>query len=371
MKHFTFILIFIALILVLSLAVFYLSKRTAFVFDIKPTWFYVGYAVLLLAAYGVMAGAMHWQTSGWFAHLVIISNQIVLGILLYLLLCGLVVDLVQLFAHFSPKVFGIVVASLTILVSGYMMWNAASPRLKTVKIAIPKLEKPYRIVQLSDMHLGQFRGKDFLQNIVNEINEIDNVDAVMITGDMFDSYYNYSEETLTPLKQIKVPIYFVNGNHDIYIDDVGIKEKLRKMSVHVLENEVANCKGLQIIGLNYMRPNDTSTDMMHVPMGKETMASVLPTLPIDSTLPTILLHHNPLGAELLAPHGIDLYLSGHTHAGQLFPLTLINGSIFEYNKGLHQVQNAHIYVSAGLGTFGMPMRLGTHSEITIIELVRG
>src|SRR5574344_1170327 len=131
MKHFTFILIFIALILVLSLAVFYLSKRTAFVFDIKPTWFYVGYAVLLLAAYGVMAGAMHWQTSGWFAHLVIISNQIVLGILLYLL-CGLVVDLVQLFAHFSPKVFGIVVASLTILVSGYMMWNAASPRLKTV-----------------------------------------------------------------------------------------------------------------------------------------------------------------------------------------------------------------------------------------------
>ncbi|MFI3317379.1 MAG: hypothetical protein SNF93_07440, partial [Rikenellaceae bacterium] len=86
---------------------------------------------------------------------------------------------------------------------------------------------------------------------------------------------------------------------------------------------------------------------------------------------SILLHHNPVGATYAAENGINLYLAGHTHAGQLFPATLVAGLMFEYNKGLYEYdENMQIYVSQGTGTFGPPMRLGTHSELTIINLFK-
>lgn len=90
---------------------------------------------------------------------------------------------------------------------------------------------------------------------------------------------------------------------------------------------------------------------------------------IDPTLPSILLHHNPVGAKYAAENGINLYLAGHTHAGQIFPATLVAKMMFEYNKGLYKYDdNMQIYVSQGTGTFGPPMRLGTHSELTILHL---
>lgn len=360
---------FIVLFLLIAAAVFYLSRRTAFVFGAKPTWFYVAYSILLLSSFFIMAAAMRWRSAGMFAHIVVTSNAVVLGILLNLLMCALVVDLVQLFAHFNPKTFGMTVAVLTLVISGYSLWNATDPHIQTVEIPMRHLKQPTNMVQLADIHLGQFRGRNFLQNVVNKVNTMDDISGVVITGDLFDSHYNYDLATLEPLKQLKVPVYFVDGNHDIYIDDAGIKEKLRKIGVCVLENETAVCGELQIVGLNYMRPDRLSSDMMHVPLGDETMETIIPKMKIDSTLPAILLHHNPVGAKYAAENGIDLYLSGHTHGGQLFPITLVNDVIFEYNKGLHLYENMYIYVSEGLGTFGLPMRLGTHSEITKIRML--
>ena len=82
----------------------------------------------------------------------------------------------------------------------------------------------------------------------------------------------------------------------------------------------------------------------------------------------VLLHHNPCGAQYLEKADVDLYLAGHTHGGQLFPLTLINRRAFQFNKGLYQFGRMQVYTSCGTGSFGPPMRLGTRSELTVLNL---
>ncbi len=127
-------------------------------------------------------------------------------------------------------------------------------------------------------------------------------------------------------------------------------------------------RGLQIVGLDYMIPDKNTYDI-HEINNENTIESALPAVGIDRSRTTILLHHNPVGAKYAADNGVNLYLAGHTHAGQLFPATIVAAMMFEYNKGLYKYDdNMQIYVSQGTGTFGPPMRLGTDSELTIINL---
>jgi predicted MPP superfamily phosphohydrolase len=82
-----------------------------------------------------------------------------------------------------------------------------------------------------------------------------------------------------------------------------------------------------------------------------------------------MLHHAPNGIKYAAQAGVDLYLAGHTHAGQIFPFNYLANLIFEYNRGLHEYNGTYVYVSEGVGTFGPPFRLGTKSEIISMQLV--
>ena len=143
---------------------------------------------------------------------------------------------------------------------------------------------------------------------------------------------------------------------------------LRKNGIKVLENEVVNWKDMQIVGLNHMAA-DHNTVSMHASNDGPTIKKVLGNLPIVEKQPSILLHHSPDGVEYASKSGIDLYLSGHTHAGQLFPINYISGLVFPYNRGLHTYNGTRIFVSEGAGTFGPPMRIATKSEITMVKLI--
>ena len=116
-----------------------------------------------------------------------------------------------------------------------------------------------------------------------------------------------------------------------------------------------------------MRADSLASDM-HAGGGHETIKTVLPRIQTDPGKPTILLHHSPDGIQYAHEKGVDLYLSGHTHAGQLFPINYIAGLLFKYKKGLHDYKGTRIFVSQGTGTFGPPMRLGTIAEIALITL---
>ncbi|MBQ6789855.1 MAG: metallophosphoesterase, partial [Paludibacteraceae bacterium] len=80
------------------------------------------------------------------------------------------------------------------------------------------------------------------------------------------------------------------------------------------------------------------------------------------------LHHSPVGAKYIEAAGADLFLAGHTHGGQFFPVTLINDRLFEYNRGLYHRDRMAVYVSCGSGTFGLPLRIGSDSEVTLLHL---
>ena len=113
---------------------------------------------------------------------------------------------------------------------------------------------------------------------------------------------------------------------------------------------------------------DSNTFSMHANGKGPTIKSTLASLNLFPGKPTVLLHHSPDGIQYANQHGVDLYLAGHTHAGQLFPIKYLAHLLFDYNKGLHVFKKTRIFVSQGAGTFGPPMRVGTKSEITVLTL---
>ncbi|MBQ8958537.1 MAG: metallophosphoesterase [Bacteroidales bacterium] len=359
-----FMIVFFAII---GVAVWYIASRTAWLTGIRPLWCYVGFGAALALSLTAMGTYAAKFTTGIVMHPLTVFFCYLCAVLVILLFVYLLVDLVHLVVPFGKGFFGLCVLALTLCTSVYGFIHAASPKLKKVTIALPHLEKEVTAVQLTDVHLGHFRGKRHLQKLVDMVNSA-KPDVVLFTGDFIESWYNCSEEVISPMKQLKAPVFFVDGNHDTYVDADLIKEMCRKVGIRVLENEAVEYAGLQIVGLDYMVADENARDDMHAAKGKETIKSTMPKMGVSSSMPTVVLHHSPMGAKYIEKAGADLYLSGHTHGGQFFPVTLINNRLFEYNRGLYQRGNMAVYVSCGSGTFGLPLRIGTDSEVTVIHL---
>ena len=365
MRQFFPLLFFTVFIGILIAANIYLARRFNFYFSIENTkiLYFVFPAVTLFMIFGMMPLT---NTTNSFGSVVYVIAAITLGVLLYLVLSVLFIDIINIFAKPEPKVLGISALTLTVLISVYGIINSWNIQTTQQEVTIEGLTKEIRAMHLSDIHIGHFRGNNFLKKIVDKTNK-ENVDMVFITGDLFDGRINLTREELQPLTQLKAPIYFIEGNHDRYTGVNIIKQYLRDINVNVLENEIATQGELQIIGLNHMRADNETFDM-HAAGNHATIKSTLEKLSVDKNKPTVLLHHSPDGIKYANQHGVDLYLAGHTHAGQLFPIKYIANLIFAYNKGMHDFKGTKIFVSQGTGTFGPPMRVGTKSEIALITL---
>ncbi|MCM1035232.1 MAG: metallophosphoesterase [Paludibacter sp.] len=354
-------------LLVFILGVVYLARRTAFCFGVRPMWFYVGYTAVFLLSFTLMWLARLPFAAHVFTHMVCVVATSLVTLLMCLLVGFLFTDILHCFVRFTPRMFSVLVGVLTLGLFLYGTCNAALPRVKTVSLQLSEMSAPLRLVQLTDVHIGQFRGQRHLQHLVDVTNSLQ-PDIVVITGDLFDAWYNCSENTLQPLAQLQAPVYFVEGNHDIYVDSPRIKQMLRKVGVRVLENEVVVEHGVQLIGLDYLAADRNTKDNMHVPERNETIQSVLASLFVDKDMPAIGLHHNPVGAQYFEAAGVELYLAGHTHGGQFYPLVWLNDRGFVYNRGLDKYKNMYVYVSCGSGTTGPAFRIGTSPEITLFLL---
>ncbi len=365
MKQYFPLLFFIALIGIIVAANIYLTRRFNWYFSLENTK--VLYAVFppftLLMFFGVMPLSNTTNTFGSFIYVV---SAITMGALLYLLLSVMLVDIVGLFTSFKPKTYGLAALVITLLITGGGMLNAWNVRVTNQEIPLKGLTHEIRAMHLTDIHIGHFRGEKFLQKIVEKTNR-ENVDVVFITGDLFDGRINLTKEDLAPLTQLNAPVYFVEGNHDKYTGVQTIKSMLRDIDVQVLENEVTHFSELQIIGLNHMTADNESYSM-HASSDGPTIENTLAALNLFQNKPTVLLHHSPDGIQYANQYGVGLFLAGHTHAGQLFPVKYIAHLLFDYNKGLHEYKGTKIFVSQGAGTFGPPMRVGTKSEITVLTL---
>ncbi len=351
---------------VVFIGTIYLIVRTKQLFKIKPLYIYLFYILtILLSLYSMLSAPMPF-TANPFMHILVVFFAYLLSFLLIFLQSMLISDILKLIFRLKRKTHLIILLSLTLITYLYSTINTFVIREKEVEVNLPTISQDIKAVQLSDIHLGHLRGEKHLERIVNKVNNI-NPQIIFITGDLVESHYNSDKQTIAPLKNLNAPVYFVDGNHDAQVGVEKLKNNLREIGVRVLENEFVDTLGLRIIGLEYMKPNKQTSDPLSV-AERKTIQSIMPTIPISDTLPTIVLHHTPLGSEYVSKAGADLYLCGHTHGGQLFPLTLINDKTFIYNRGLYKKENLQIYVSEGSGTFGIPIRLGTTPEITVLKL---
>jgi len=359
---FVFMILFLAIVVGSNI---YLSRRFAWylnVDQIRP--FIFGFAAVTI--FMILGLALFTNSTRLVGQLLYGSAAILMGFMLFLLLSVILVDLAHYVIRVNPLYYGLAALLLAFLISGYGILNAFHIRVNKQELEMSGLKEEVRIVHWTDIHLGHFRGPGFLQKLVNQTND-QKVDVVLITGDLFDGKIRFGDASLEALTHLKAPVYFVAGNHDGYSGVEDVKKGLRKVGVHVLSNQVAQEGPLQIIGLNHMLADDKSVDM-HANGELASIKSVLPGIPVEPDLPTLLLHHSPDGIQYANEKGVDLYLSGHTHAGQLFPVTLIGDLIYTYNKGLHDYKGTKIFVGEGAGTFGPPMRVGTHSTITVFNL---
>jgi hypothetical protein len=186
-------------------------------------------------------------------------------------------------------------------------------------------------------------------------------DAVFITGDLFDGMDGNFDNVSDALNQIQAPdgIYFVTGNHETYFGLDKVNKILAQTKIKVLNDDVVDVKGLQIIGTLF--PGDgQSRDI-------ETVIKNNPNYVFGK--PTILLHHAPTEIDQAKRLGVNLQLSGHTHKGQIFPFGYVTKLIYRgYDYGLHTEGDYNIYTTNGVGTWGPPMRTGNTPEIVDITL---
>lgn len=206
-------------------------------------------------------------------------------------------------------------------------------------------------MHLSDLHAGS-RSSSFINRMVVQTIK-QQPDMVLITGDLIDSSA-VDTKYLQPLSKFTCPVFLCLGNHERYVDLENAISAIEANNIQILRSETFIFDELQITGID----------------DEENPAQVLNELrkiTRDDQYFQVLMYHRPHGFEHAADAGIELMLCGHTHAGQMWPFGLLVKRQFPYIKGLYQHNDATLYVSQGTGTWGPIMRLGTSSEMTLIE----
>lgn len=237
-----------------------------------------------------------------------------------------------------------------------------TPQVRNVQIPLPKLKQQKRIAMISDVHIGHILKADFLARIVERINAL-NADVVVIVGDLIDDDIAKVGKELAALKELasKEGVFYVNGNHEYYHGIVPIMEFMRSSGVRVLDNESLELSGFNLAGVN---------DLAGLRFGEYVPDLARTRQGLNASKPSILLAHQPKFARLYDVGGFDLVLSGHTHAGQVFPMSIFVWLDQHYIHGLYQHTNeTKLYVSSGAGFWGPSFRFLAPSEIVCIDLV--
>jgi len=262
-----------------------------------------------------------------------------------------------------------VVPLLAIAMTAVGLWNARrTAQVVTVRVPLARLPpalEGFRIVQISDVHVGPTIKQPYLAAVVERVNALQ-PDVVAITGDLVDGSVADLRTHVAPLANLRARhgVFFVTGNHEYYS---GVQEwmaELGRLGIRVLHNEhVVLGSGTDCIVLAGV-PDFSGH---HFDAGhKSDPQAAIAGAPGDAV--KVLLAHQPRTAAAAAAAGFDLQLSGHTHGGQFLPWNLFVPLQQPYTAGLHQLDRLWIYVSRGTGYWGPPKRLGAPSEIGEILL---
>jgi len=265
-------------------------------------------------------------------------------------------------------------------------------RLVTVEVPITNLPPNLdglRIVHVSDLHIGDFMPRTAIRRAVDMINAVQ-PDLAVLTGDLISHERDPLEDGIAELSRLRVPlgVWGCHGNHERWAGvEARTQELFARDGMHVLRQqcvELSWCGGrFNLIGVDDQRerarPGEPSSMLRSIEAW------------VRRDIPNILLSHNPDTFPRAAALGIELSLAGHTHGGQIrFALGKRQWSpaslITPFVAGLYRLplghagqasseetaacprKSAFLYVNPGLGTLGLPVRLGVPPEITVLTL---
>ena len=263
------------------------------------------------------------------------------------------------------KAVGVIVSlfvSTLIVIYGFI--RTKDIKIKPYEVELGSKIKDFRIALISDIHLGVFVGAKHIRNMVKKINAL-NPDIVVIAGDIFNGD-NILLEDASRLKEISKEfsnlktnegVYAVAGNHDPKTNNNPFKYFIKDAGIKILDNEAVSLSKITLAG----RADDTHNV-------RTELTDVLSKA--DTNKPIVVIDHKPENILESIKHDIDLVLCGHTHKGQLFPVTLLtrlaNGK--EYFYGYHKHGNTHSIITSGVGFSELPVRIGSNNEIVDIRI---
>lgn len=297
-----------------------------------------------------MGHVVYWVSTGW------------LAFFLYMALFLAATSLLKLAGVPIPHSFGISLGlTAVVLIAGFIHFT--HPETKHLNIDLQKSSKEkrtMRVVAISDVHLGYGINKARLKNYVKAINN-EHPDLIVIGGDLIDMSVRplWGEEMYEELNQLHAPlgVYMVPGNHEFISGIKEASEFIQQTQITLLRDSVVTLpNGIQLAGRD-----DFSNRR------RKTVHQLLQST--DKQAPVFVLDHQPHNEEVKAmiDEQIDFGFFGHTHHGQIWPLNWVTGAIYELGHGYLQKGNTHLYVSSGLGLWGPPFRIGSDSEMIVID----
>jgi len=250
-------------------------------------------------------------------------------------------------------------------------------RVEVPLAKLPQALDGFRIAQLSDIHIGPFMPPEEVRRAVEMANEL-GAHVAFVTGDFLTDASDPLEACIAELGRLQTPLgtWGCNGNHEIYADAEDAAQQLfRRYGMRLLRQESAplrwNGQEINLIGVDYQRERFRSSERRPMLSGMESL--------VRPDVPNLLLSHNPNSFPRAAELGIELSLAGHTHGGQV-QVEIVDHRwnparfITSFIAGLYSLplrrgaSRSFLYVNRGLGTIGVPARLGVEPEITLLTL---
>jgi len=295
-----------------------------------------------------------------------------LFIMLYLVMLFLVLDLSRL-VHLVPKTLLVdnwqSALAIFILIFGIFLYGNLhyynKVRVPLELTTTKPLPKAYKVVMASDLHLGYHNPRKELARWVDMINA-EHPDFILIAGDIIDGSMRplMEERMAEEFRRLKAPVYACLGNHEYFSGAPEARHFYEDAGIRLLIDEAAVIdSAIVIIG------RDDRMNRRRKPL-KDLMASANCQSSIaNCQLFTILLDHQPYDLDRTEAAGIDFQLSGHTHRGQVWPISWITDHIYECSWGSHQRGNTRYYVTSGIGIWGGKFRIGSQSEYVVATVL--
>lgn len=300
-----------------------------------------------------------------------------LAAFVYLIGFVVIIDIFRIIAkklNMMPEIFksntwfvAFSVVAIVAIILAVGTYNSVIPKFTRYSVDIDKTAeniKKMKCVMVSDIHLGEIVGKERLHTAVEMINSLD-ADLVVITGDLIDNDIEpvKRQNMLDELKNIKsgYGTYAILGNHEYYGKTTEeITKLIEESGVTVLRDKV-----VKIQDSFYLAGREDIAGT-HMGYKRKSLAELLEG--IDNNLPVILMDHQPSTLKESREAKVDLQLSGHTHAGQFFPISVITSLMYEEDNGYLKDKDFNLIVSSGYGTWGPIVRIGSQSEIVDIDI---